>query len=234
MAEGFHSFSFEHFAMLAVLLAITLVSIRIGNLGGDKTKHWLGFSIALAAFLIMWMDVLYRVIMGKLRIQDDLPLFLCDIAACLLPVFIYTHNRRWMGILYFWAVAGTIQALLTPELKEGFPTFEYFRYFIMHGGIVIAVIYYVVVYRIVINWRDFFNAILYAQIYLVGIHLFNLVVGTNYSYTVAKPESATVLDLMGPWPWYLLFGEGLMVILFLLLMLPYVGKKGRVETGRTS
>ena len=231
MTKGFHSFSAEHFGMLAVLLAITLISVQAGKLGGDRTKHWLGFSIALAAFSIMWFDVLSRVMTGRLRIGDDLPLFLCDIAACLLPIFIYAHNRKWMGILYFWAIAGTFQALLTPHLSEGFPGFEYFRYFIMHGGIVIAVIYYVVVYRLAITWRDFFNAILYAQIYLVVIHLFNLVVGTNYSYTVAKPDSATVLDLMGPWPWYLVLGELLMVALFLLLMLPFVGRKGKVEKG---
>ena len=232
MVEGFHSFSVQHFGMLAVLLIITLTAIRVGQKSSDKTKHWVGFSIALMAFTVMWLDLLYRILMGVLRIQDDLPLFLCDVVACLIPLFIYTHNRRWMGILYFWSIAGTLQALLTPELKEGFPSPEYFRYFIMHGGIVSAVIYYVVVWKTKINWRDCLNAILYAQIYLITVHLFNLSVGTNYSYTLHKPEGTTVLDLMGPWPWYLVLSEVLMVILFLLLMLPYLGKRDPEETQR--
>ncbi len=233
MDEGFHSFSVQHFGMLAVLLIITLAAIRVGQMSGDKTKHWLGFSMALTAFVVLWIDLVHRMIMGNLRITDDLPLFLCDIVACLLPLFVFMQNRKWMGVIYFWSIAGTLQALLTPELKVGFPNFEYFRYFIMHGGIVSTVIYYVVVWKTRITWRDFFNAILYAQVYLITIHLFNLILGTNYSYTLHKPDGATVLDMMGAWPWYLVLGEVLMVFLFLLLMIPYLGRGNEeAQSGR--
>ena len=32
-----------------------------------------------------------------------------------------------------------------------------------------------------------------------------LVLGSNYMYSMRKPETASALDLMGPWPWYLPF-----------------------------
>lgn len=78
--------------------------------------------------------------------------------------------------------------------------------------------------------QDFLNAIIYAQVYLVGVHMLNQVMGSNYGYTMGKPPGPSVLDLMGPWPWYLLWGEILMIILYLLLFLPFLltqdNKKG--------
>jgi hypothetical protein len=38
----------------------------------------------------------------------------------------------------------------------------------------------------------------------VTVFAFNVVVGTNYGYLNAKPSAASALDLLGPWPWYLL------------------------------
>jgi hypothetical integral membrane protein (TIGR02206 family) len=117
-----------------------------------------------------------------------------------------------------------MQALLTPDLNGAFPTFEFFRYFIMHGGIVSAVIYCVVVMKINITWRDLWNAVLYVQVYIVGVHIINLILRSNYSYTMAKPQGATVLDLLGDWPWYILLSEVVMIVLFVLLLLPFLIK----------
>ncbi len=224
MGSGFETFSLQHITTLIVFSLFTFLVIWFGMNTEGKTKMWIGFSIAFLAFAIMVFDSIYRLITGTFDILDDLPLFLCDLVGWLLPVFILKQNRKWLGILYFWVVAGTLQALITPELKEGFPNFEFFRYFIMHAGIVTAVIYCIVVLKIRINWRDFKNAILYAQVYLFVIHIINIILKSNYSYTMKKPGNPSILDFMGAWPWYILWGEVLMIILFLLLMIPFLVK----------
>ncbi len=183
---------------------------------------WIGYSIASASFAIMVIDIVMRLVTHTFDVYNDLPLFLCDIVALILPVIILTENRKWLGILYFWALAGTLQALVTPDLESGFPTFEFFRYFIMHGGIVTAVVYCIVVWKITISWRDLWNAVIYVQAYLIGIHIFNMMLRSNYSYTMAKPGSTTILNYLGDWPWYILSSELLMVVLFVILLVPFL------------
>ena len=225
MPGEFVTFSTEHVLALLIFILITILLIITGSRVDALTKKRIGISIALTAFMALVIESIYKLFSGTYDVLGDLPLFLCDIAAIGLPAVIWLHNRKWLGILYFWAMAGTLQALITPELDHGFPSFHFFRYFLMHAGIVSAVIYVVIVFRIFISWKDFWRAIFYAQIYLVGVHLINLILGSNYSYTVRKPRTPTVLDYLGEWPLYLLGGELLMIFLFFILLLPFLFRR---------
>jgi hypothetical integral membrane protein (TIGR02206 family) len=222
MNTEFHTFSIQHLGMLFLLTGLATVLIGKGRRSSQIQQLNIAIVIAGLTFSSEIIETMVLVAQGRYDYRTDLPLFLCDLSAVMLPFVLYRQNRKWIGILYFWTMAGTLQALLTPELREGFPSFEFFRYFGMHGGIVIAILYSVIVFRIRINWRDMLHAVLYAQVYLVFIHVFNQVFQTNYGYTIQKPASPTVLDYFGPWPWYIAWGEVLMVVLFLLLLLPFM------------
>jgi uncharacterized membrane protein YwaF len=65
-------------------------------------------------------------------------------------------------------------------------------------------------------WRVFGILVLYA----LGIGAFNAVSGANYMYLSRKPGSASALDALGPWPWYLAIGAAAALGLFWLLWLP--------------
>lgn len=226
MGSGFESFSLQHLTTLLALGMITYATISRGRRLDEPAKSNLGLVIAGLTFSTLIIEALFKLADGTFSRYTDLPFYLCDLVVVMLPFVIYSQNRKWIGILYFWALAGTMQALITPDLESGFPSFDFFRYFIGHAGIIAAVLYTVVVYRVRIGWQDFLNAIIYAQAYLVGVHMLNQVIGSNYGYTMGKPPGPSVLDLMGPWPWYLLWGEILMIILYLLLILPFLLSPG--------
>src|SRR4030095_6065187 len=143
--SSFQSYSLQHILTLVFIGLFTYGAILVGMKSNDKMKMWIGYSIASLSFAFLVIDLIRRYFTGTLDILVDLPFFLCDLVALLLPVIIFQQNRKWLGIIYFWALAGTMQALITPDLKSEFLSFDFFRYFIMHGGIVSAVIYCIIV-----------------------------------------------------------------------------------------
>ncbi len=222
MGTEFESFSAEHLTTLLAFGMMTYVAIRKGKIAEEPVKSNIGLMIAGLAFSTLIIDAIVKMAYGSFDILVDLPFFMCDLVAMILPFIILSENRKWIGILYFWALAGTMQALITPDVEAGFPSFDFFRYFIGHASIIIAVLYTVIVKKIRIGWPDFLNAIIYAQGYLVAVHMINQILSSNYGYTMQKPPGASILDLMGPWPWYILWGEFLMVFLYLLLLAPFL------------
>jgi hypothetical integral membrane protein (TIGR02206 family) len=147
---------------------------------------------------------------------------MCRLVAWILPIAIFYMSRKWLKLLYFFVLAGTLQAVISPDLDIGFPSYAYIRYFVLHVGLIATIIYMVAVFQLRITWKDLWHSFLYAQPYLLILMGINKVIGSNYGYTMHKPETGSVLDFFGPWPWYILGAELLMLISFLILITPFL------------
>jgi hypothetical integral membrane protein (TIGR02206 family) len=112
-------------------------------------------------------------------------------------------------------------ALLTPNLWEPFPSFGTVQFFVAHGLIVTGALY--------LAWSKLarprrgsvLRAMLGINIYAAFVGAFDFVYKTDYMYLRAKPQNASLLDVLGPWPWYILAAEGVALIVFTLLYLPF-------------
>jgi len=120
---------------------------------------------------------------------------------------------------------GTANAVITPDLVWGYPHWNYFVYFVLHVFLVILPIYYTIVMKIKINLRDLWNAFWTANVFLVISLGINYLLGSNYMFTLHKPESASLIDHLGPWPWYLASLQFLALILFFVVYIPFALKK---------
>ena len=56
--------------------------------------------------------------------------------------------------------------------------------------------------------------------FAAAIGTLNAVAGTNFMYLARKPENASALDVLEPWPWYLAAGAAIALVLFWALWLP--------------
>ena len=45
-----------------------------------------------------------------------------------------------LKIVYFFVLAGTLQAIITPDPDGGFPNYGFFKYWFVHCGLVLVVI----------------------------------------------------------------------------------------------
>lgn len=218
--------SFQHifpifFTILFTVFLIKYVNKNFNLIQKQKAVHYLGWFVS--ATLIGFH--LYRMVFDDYNFKTDLPLYLCSLMALLIPVF--THYRKyWMfEILVFWIIGGTLQAVITPDITEGFPSFDYFRYWIVHLGLLSIIFYFIFVFKMKPTLRSVFKSFLALQGYVVVMVGFNYLLNANYFYINQKPKSASVLDYFGEWPYYIIVVQLIIIPLFLLIYLPFRLKK---------
>lgn len=151
-------------------------------------------------------------------VESALPFYLCDVVAIILVFALRWKSVFLTEIGYLWAVAGTTQGLLTPTLHFGPDSLEFWFFFAQHGAAPLAALLLIFGYGIRPAAGAFRRAIWWSLAYLGGVMLVNWVMGANYGFLNARPEIPTLLDHLGPWPWYLLSLLGLAAILYLFLL----------------
>jgi hypothetical integral membrane protein (TIGR02206 family) len=202
--------------------------VRRDPRGAAALASRVGLALALfaatAGTLVLWSrDV-------PLTVWDLLPLHLCDFLILVAIAALLTLHPVACELLYFWGCAGTLLAIVTPDVRVGFPDWRFLSFFGLHGLIVVAAVTVVFGFgrrpRPGAAWRVF----LLTNAYTVVVGLVNAAFGTNYLYLRQKPGASTLLDWMGPWPVYILAADALALVLFLLLGLPFRAARGRVDS----
>jgi hypothetical integral membrane protein (TIGR02206 family) len=155
-------------------------------------------------------------------IRRDLPLQLSDLVVILAIVMLLTSSYKIFQFMYFAGIGSSIQAILTPDLgKFSFPHFRYIEFFVAHGGVVLACLFMVVAFNYRPTIRSMWVTILIVNLYAACVFFLNKFLGANYLYIMKKPGTASLLDYLGPWPWYLLSMELVMILSFYILYIPF-------------
>jgi hypothetical integral membrane protein (TIGR02206 family) len=206
------------------LLAALLAWVQRRLLPGSKALR-----IGLATVLLLDSAVFYSYLglHRQLTFPDHLPLELCDASLCLVIFALFTVSPVIFDLAYYGALGGATMALLTPNLWEPFPSFGTVQFFIAHGLIVAGVLFLV--------WSGLARprpgsvgrAMLALNLFAALVGTFDFFFKTDYMYLRAKPQNASLLDFLGPWPWYIVATEGVAFSVFLLLYLPFWRSSGR-------
>ena len=157
----------------------------------------------------------------------NLPLHLTDVVTVVSVLALWTARPLLVELTWFWGLTASLQAVLTPDLGSAeFPELLWWTFFITHSGAVVAALVLVVGRRI--TPRDGAVARVFGATVAVAAAaaVANLVTGGNYMWLRDKPEAGSLLDLMGPWPWYILGAGALGLALFSLLDLPFRRRRG--------
>ena len=65
------------------------------------------------------------------------------------------------------------------------------------------------------------NAFLALNIFLLVAFISNKFLGSNYFWIMDKPPAGSILDFMGPWPWYIFVAELVALLHFYLAFIVY-------------
>ncbi len=104
----------------------------------------------------------------------------------------------------------------------------------MHGLTVVAAVFLTWGLGIRPGWDSYRVAVTATAVWAVAVFAFNAAADTNYGCLNAKPDSASILDLFGPWPWYVVVETVLIAAVWALLTWPWTRRPpaGRAERGR--
>jgi hypothetical integral membrane protein (TIGR02206 family) len=164
---------------------------------------------------------------GTWSLDFNLPLHLSDVVTVLSVLALWTARPALVELTWFWALTASLQAVLTPDLGADFPELIYWTYFLTHSGAVVAALLLVIGRRIVPRPGAVARAFAATLAVAAAAATANLITGGNYMWLREKPGTASLLDVMGPWPWYVAAGAVLALALFVLLDLPF--RRGRAR-----
>jgi len=142
-------------------------------------------------------------------------------------------SRASFEFVYFLGITGAGHTLLTPNIgRYGFPHIHFFLTLVGHAGIVLAAVYLTFVEGYRPTWKSLWQVFGWANLFMVGIFFLNRAIGSNYMYVSHKPETPSLMDLMGPWPWYILVLEAVALMHMLALDTPFAIADARVPVDR--
>jgi len=223
--EPFHLFGRGHLIALAIIILINLSFIWLRKSENQKLKDRVRYLIVAILVISEGSWHIWNLAIGEWTIQTHLPFHLCAVLVWTSIIMLLTQNYTIYEFAYFLGIAGASQALLTPEAGiYGFPHFRIFQTLAAHGAIVTAAIFMTVVEGYRPHWSSFKRVFLWTNIYMILVTGINVLIGSNYLYTLHKPPTASLLDVFGPWPWYLLTMELVALVLCTFLYLPFAIK----------
>ena len=164
---------------------------------------------------------------GLWSIQELLPLEICNLMVLGSVWVLMTKNQIGYEFIYLLGIPAASQVLITPALGPyGFPHSLFFQIFISHGGIIVAALYLTLVEGMrPVSWKAVGRVAGWTTLYAMLIFFLNRILGSNYLFLAYKPPAATVLDYLGPWPWYILSMEALGLLLAMGMYLPFHFRK---------
>ena len=222
----FTPFSTQHLLVVLVCFLLGLLLIKWAKKQSGKTQIITGNILAISISLFVVFGTVLKMYTGTFNLQEHLPLHLCSFMALIIPIVSLKRNYLHYEILFFLILTGTFQSLVTPS-SYNFLNFEFFRYWHVHAGLVIFMLYATFVYKMRPTLKSVWKSYLGFQVYMILMFTINYFLGSNYFYTNRKPDAATLLDLFGDWPYYVLIVNLLVIPYFLLIYLPFYLSKSK-------
>jgi hypothetical integral membrane protein (TIGR02206 family) len=207
--------SAEHVGAVAATAAAAVAAAR-----SDSAAVSRGLAVAIGATYVV--EHFSFVVRGTWSLDFNLPLHLTDVVTIVSVLALWTARPLLVELTWFWGLTASVQAVLTPDLGGvDFPELLYWTFFITHAGAVVAAVQLVIGRGIEPRPGAVGRAFAATLAVAGAAGAANLLTGGNYMWLREKPDEGSLLDLMGPWPWYIGSAAALALILFALLALPF-------------
>ena len=236
LAAPFRHFDTSH---IAVLLLTVVLPLALAWLVRRKRSDRFGQRVSIALAAVLTLNFLgYPIYLLFFPTEADghwLPMQLCDWALVATVVALLRRSIRWFELAYFWGLAATLQAIVTPNLEVGFPSVRFVSFFVAHCGIVVSVLFMLLAFGLRPQAWSLVRVWLWSQLYLASALVANALTGANYGFLSHKPTRASLLDFLSDQSVvYVLQLELLAIVFYAVLYLPFALHDWRARAAATS
>jgi hypothetical integral membrane protein (TIGR02206 family) len=224
MEPEFQPYGLPHLTVICVTIVLPFALAAIVR--RTKSSRIERAIIAVLSAVLVLNYVAYLIFIrsrGLVDWRQMLPLQMCDWGMVVVIVAMWTGSQRWFEVAYFWGIGGTLQAVLTPNLRFGFPDWRFISFFTSHSGIIVGVVFLMLTRRYRPYPMSIVRVWLWSEFYFVVTLIADELTGFNYGFLLHKPEAFSILSFLSDSrPLYLLQMHGVALLFFLGLYAPFV------------
>jgi hypothetical integral membrane protein (TIGR02206 family) len=217
--EPFIPFSLSHWIVLALMIGLAYTGARI-------KARWMRIFLSVGLIGGVVLNLVVRDYTSGIRLEDLLPLHLCDLSIFFALLALWTGSQRLSELVYFWACSGTLLAVVLPAVTYDFPDSHFITYFVLHGMVITAAMHLTFALDLKPQKHAPLRILGITALYAGLVGLIDLALGENFLFLCRKPEQATLLDYLGPWPVYIFVAGLVGLAMWSLLALPFTRRRG--------
>src|SRR6202165_5426162 len=226
----FSPYGVSYWAAIAVFAIGAALLVWIGRRQTESEARRLGRILGALTAAIYGSVLIYSLIPPT--IDRSVPLRLTDLATVAAAYALWSQRHWPFALTYYWGLVLSTQALISPVLKSpDFPHYQFLGFWGIHLLVVWAAIYLTWGRRMRPQWRSYRFAVVVTVVWAAVTFAFNSIAGTDYGVLNGKPTTATLLDVLGPWPVYVLTAATLIAIVWALMTWPWERTRGDPKEG---
>ncbi|HEX9175077.1 MAG TPA: TIGR02206 family membrane protein [Mycobacterium sp.] len=210
----------SHWAVLAVFVIGAVALVWAGRRQSESQARLLGRILGALTFAVYGAALMYSVF--DPRIPPPVPLRLTDLATVAAAYALWSQRHWAFALTYYWGLVLSAQALVSPVLIGlDFPSLHFLAFWSIHLLVVWAAIYLTWGRGMRPTWRSYRVAAVTTAIWAAVTFTYNRIAGTNYGFLNRKPATASMLDVLGPWPVYIFTAAALILAVWALMTWPW-------------
>lgn len=207
------------FILIIMMLGIYLFRKKIrGNL---KIDRFLRYTLATISILITLIYYMGRWIYIGIN-PDTLPFHLCYICNIISIIMLISKNKKIHAFLLFAGIIGGLSSLISVDVTLSSRYLKYYYFMIIHINIIIVPLYFSIVHRYCLKYKDIIKAFLYLQGLGILMGFINNYFNSNYffvSFTSNVAAKGTILEDLGSGYSYFINLEVLSLVYLILWLL---------------
>ena len=225
----FAAYGPSYWATIAVSVIGAVLLVWLGRRQTKAQGRKLARVLAVVTAAIYVAMFIYTLIPPAL--EWSVPLRLTDLATVSAAYALWTQRHWAYTLTYYWGLVLSAQALISPVLESpDFPNYEFLAFWAIHLLVVWAAIYLTWGLGHRPTWRSYRLVVAVTAVWAVVTFTFNRIADTNYGFLNGKPATPSLLDVLGPWPLYILSATGLILIVWALMTWPWERIRRRTST----